>query len=495
MKRSTAGFLACLLLAVALVSCGRSTPAATGAVTDAASPSPAITTPPESTEITDDLPKLDYNGRSFSILIGDVHGGTTTPTYFREEQTGEIVADAVWARNAAVAERLNVALDWEVLNFEYSSRANWATRIKSIVMAKEKTDLICGPGYYTTNLVTEDLFINLNGLPYLDFQKPWWSTMYMDNVRINDKLYFALGEFSLNKLQLAYCLYFNKELFDAAKIPYPYSTVIDGKWTLDTMSALIKDTYRDVNGDGTRDAEDSYGMVSENVNQLWAFMDPMGVKVFDKDAQGNVTFVMDNQHNADVIEKLLALWTNTGDTFHHNVVQDANDVSRSMFINGNSFISTGDIIKTEAYRDLDFEYGILPYPKWDDAQEDYVTRTSSAISVFCIPVSASAPEVTAAVLEAMNYESYRTVIPAYYEAALKMKYARDQETVQVLDIIRGSISMQFIDAYSSVFSGYSEIFRKTLVDHTETWSSDVAGIRQSAQAKLDDLLAWYKKNG
>ena len=491
MKRRISLSLAMLILLAQLAACGSEAPAAVD--TTAAGSDTTTAAEPDDGFVKDELPALDFGGETFSILVGDVHGGTTTPTYLMEETTGDVVDDAVYNRNAAVEERLGIALDWQVVDFEYGTRANWVTRVTTTVMAAEDVDLICGPGYYTTNLVTEDFFLNLTGLPYLDFDKPWWSKMYMDNVTINDKLYFALGDFSLNKLQLAYCMYFNKNMFDAAKMEYPYQTVIDGKWTLDAMTSLIKDTYQDVNGDSTADAEDAYGLISENINQLWAFMDPMGVKVFDKNAKGDVSFVMDSEHNANVVEKLRGLWNDNDNTFHHNVVQDANDVSESVFIKGNSYISTGDILKTDAYRDLKFDYGILPYPKWDENQENYVTRTSSAISVFCIPASSKDPDMTAAVLEAMNSETYRSVIPAYYETALKVKYARDDETVQVLDILREGISMQFVDAYSTVFSGYSEIFRATIQGNKTTWASDVAAIKDAAVTKLDELLAYYGK--
>ena len=490
MKRRISLSLAWLILLSNLAACGGDTPGAADTTAPAVSDTTAEV---DDGFVKDELPALNYGGKTFTILVGDVHGGMTAPTNTVAETTGEIVSDAVYNRNAAVEERLGIQLDWQIVDFTYNTRADWVTRVTTTVMAAEDVDLICGPGYYTTNLVTQDLFLNLNGLPYLDFDKPWWSKMYMDNVTINDKLYFALGDFSLNKLQLAYCMYFNKNMFDAAKMEYPYQTVIDGKWTLDAMTSLIKNTYQDVNGDSTADAEDSYGLISENMNQLWAFMDPMGVKVFDKNAKGDVSFVMDSEHNANVVEKLRGLWNDNDNTFHHNVVQDANDVSESVFIKGNSYISTGDIMKTDAYRDLKFDYGILPYPKWDENQENYVTRTSSAISVFCIPASSKDPDMTAAVLEAMNSETYRSVIPAYYETALKVKYARDDETVQVLDILREGISMQFVDAYSTVFSGYSEIFRATIQGNKTTWASDVAAIKDAAVTKLDELLAYYGK--
>jgi len=492
MKRKITILLTFAAIAVHLVSCSGSTDDTDTNTADTTAASETTETVSEDLFVKDDLPEINFKGETFSILVGDVHGGTTIPTYIIEETTGDIVDDAVFERNAAVEDRLNIELNWNTLKFEYGTRTDWVTRITTAVMSGDDVDLICGPGYYTTNLVTEKLFIDMYDMPYLDFEKPWWSDIYIENASINDKIYFILGDFSLNKLQLAYCMYFNKEKFDALNIEYPYKTVTDGSWTLDALAELIKDSYHDVNGNSSADIEDTYGLVGENFNQLWAFMDPTGVKVFDRDADGNISFVMDSEHNSTAVDKLRDLWNGNENVFHHNAVSDSNDVSESMFIKGNSYISTGDIMKTSAYRELDFEYGILPYPKFDDNQDNYITRTSSAISIFCIPATASDPDMTAAVLEAMNSETYRSVIPAYYETALKIKYSRDNETTQVLDIIRESISMQFIDIYSSVFSGYSEIFKKTLWENKSTWASDVAGIKDAAEKKLDELISYFE---
>lgn len=479
--------LACFLIlsaaALAAVSCGSenggtiSDNSGTVSVTDR-------TTETESPFVPDELPELDYSGADFRILVGDVHGGGTYPTFYSEGEDGDIVNDAVWQRNEAVSERLNLKLDWDCVFFEYGTKADWVTRVTTAVMSGEDLDLICAPGYYTTNLVTDGLFLDMADLPYLDFSKPWWSEMYLENITINNKLYFALGDFSLNKLKLAYVMYFNKQLFADADMEFPYQTVLDGKWTLDCLETIIKDTYSDLNGDSKKDENDRYGIFADSINHLWAFMDPCGVKLFDKNAAGEMQFVMDRTHNADVVERLSKFWNENENTYHNDVQKN------EIFKQGTTYLVTGDIGAADKYRDLDFDYGILPYPKWEES-DSYTTRTSSAISVFCIPSSAKDPECTAVLLEAMNSETYRTLIPAYYETALKVKYARDDESVRVLDIVREGISMQFVDCFTTVFSGYSEIFRTQINNNSGKWSSETEKIREAALTKLRTLLDFY----
>ncbi len=488
MKRTASLILALSLVLLNLLSsCGETAPAA-----DTTAPDAETTVPGEDDGfVKSDLPALDYGGAEFRILVGDVHGGTTFPTYFVEEATGDIVDDAIYQRNAAVEERLNVKLAWDRFDFDYGTRNDYVTRITAAVMSGDGScDLICGPGYYTTNLVVNDYFVDLETLPYLDFDKPWWSGMYMENAKINGRLYSALGDLSLNKFTLAYVMYFNKDLFDARKLAYPYADVLAGKWTLDALEKLITDTWTDVNGDGTRDKNDGYGLTSENNNNLWAFMDSSDVYLFKKDSSGKVGFTMDNEHNANVVERLSKLFGENDNVLKYNE-PDGN--TSPNFMMGHSYLATGQIGFTNSYRDLDFEYGILPYPKYDLSQEGYATRTSSAISVFFVPVSATDPERSAAVLEAMNDESCRTVIPAYYETALKVKYVRDDESVQVLDMVREGITMQFVDIFSTVFSGYSEIFRTVVAGNKGTWVSEAAGIKTAAIEKLAGLIEYYEK--
>ncbi len=483
MKKSLLSLL--LILAMLTASCGTKTSTETETTTTEKDTTIAETENP----YADNLPDtLDYAGEDIKIFIGDVHVKTTTPTYVVDETTGEVVNDAVYNRNLAVSERLNLHLVWDYVDFDYGSRKNYSVRIENAVLTNDGSmDLICGPGFYTTNMVTSNYFLDLSTVPYLDLTKPYWTKMYNDNARIHGKIYSVLGDFSLNKLMLSYALFFNKDLFDKAALAYPYETVLEGKWTLDVLEALIQDTYMDTNGDGKAGLEDMYGFQTESNNMLWAFMDPCGVKVFEADNNGVMQFVMDNEHNATAVARLNRFFNENTNVYHENIADD----SISAFVESRSYITPGNLMATAQMRDVDFIYGILPYPKYQESDTHYTTRTSSAISVFFVPVICSGLEKTGALLEAMNAESSQTVIPAYYETALKHKYLSDEVDAQVLDMVNSSITTQFVDIFSEVFSGYSATFRDVLAGNKETWTSDVAKLKPAALEKLEDLLGYY----
>ena len=87
------------------------------------------------------------------------------------------------------------------------------------------------------------------------------------------------------------------------------------------------------------------------------------------------------------------------------------------------------------------EYGILPIPKFDEAQKDYYTYSHDQYTVFMVPTTVADPEMSGAVLEVMAYESYRSVQPTYYELVLKGRYANDPQSRAMLDRITRNIKV------------------------------------------------------
>lgn len=67
------------------------------------------------TELTASLPEVNYEGQYFNIIID---GGTIgNADFIAEEENGEILNDAVFARNRAVEEQLNVNIEAEVIGY------------------------------------------------------------------------------------------------------------------------------------------------------------------------------------------------------------------------------------------------------------------------------------------------------------------------------------------------------------------------------------------
>jgi hypothetical protein len=89
---------------------------------------------------------------------------------------------------------------------------------------------------------------------------------------------------------------------------------------------------------------------------------------------------------------------------------------------------------------MDTEFGIIPYPKYDKEQIEYMPHTAGIfLPIVCVPKTNADTENTGLFMEAFAYEGNKTIVPAFYENILKGKTARDDESVEMLDYIYNNI--------------------------------------------------------
>ncbi|MDD4772979.1 MAG: hypothetical protein PHZ09_05170 [Eubacteriales bacterium] len=122
---------------------------------------------------------------------------------------------------------------------------------------------------------TNGLYYNWYDIPYIDFSKLWRIQSAEEQLAIDGKTFFALGNLSYNALDYTYCYYFNKNLFADYNLVYPYENVCNGTWTFDYATSLVKNIYSDLNSDGKANEDDFYGLVancySGSVTWTYAF--------------------------------------------------------------------------------------------------------------------------------------------------------------------------------------------------------------------------------
>ena len=150
-------------------------------------------------------------------------------------------------------------------------------------------------------------------------------------------------------------------------------------------------------------------------------------------------------------------------------------------------LTGGWIANTDTYREIRFNYGVLPYPKYDESQENYKTTVLNNHSVVTIPIDSKDRECAAAICEALAYESWKSVTPAYFETALKVKYARDNDSSQMFDIIREGASFDFGYIYTASLDGINDVFRDTILSRG-SWASKIASIEGASKEKLASLV-------
>lgn len=112
----------------------------------------------------------------------------------------------------------------------------------------------------------------------------------------------------------------------------------------------------------------------------------------------------------------------------------------------------------------------------------------TSYSVLSVPTDCKDVDRAAIVVEAFGSESYRNVTPAYFETALKVKYARDNDSSKMFDIIKAGVSFDFGYIYTIAMDGVSDHFKSAIVQNNPNWTSHVASFEKPMNDKLMVLV-------
>ena len=136
-------------------------------------------------------------------------------------------------------------------------------------------------------------------------------------------------------------------------------------------------------------------------------------------------------------------------------------------------------------------YGILPFPKYDEAQADYLCDARDQYSVFVVPATTNRTELVGYTMEALNIESRNTVYPAYYETALQSKYVHDAPSVEMLDILLAGRNYSFAILHSSNLSRLPYLVRQLMEERSTDFASLYAKKEEEIEKGLRSVIDAY----
>jgi hypothetical protein len=434
----------------------------------------------ERAAVSDDLPETDFGGANFRISVND----SFDPDMYSAEINGDILNDSIYERNSRIEERFNVVIS-TVLT---SGRYNDPYIIKTVLAGEDAFDLTAVYTYLAGNPIMQNCYLNWNDIPYMDFSKPWWVQSANSAFSIGDKMYVSVGDLSIKTLLLTYCIYFNINQAENYNITNLYDDVYNNKWTIDYFLGLTKDVYQDVNGDGSFDEGDFFGFAGEKVTNLDVYTAAFDIPLIAKDSQNYPVLNINLDKMTQAIEKVYALYYNSAGAFTDNVGQEI-----YVFKNGNALFLTSWVGNAfDVFRDMDDDYGILPYPKFDDQQAEYLTNSMDNYSPFGVPITASNLDLVGIITTAMNAESYKTVMPAYYEVALQTKYTRDNDSVAMLDILMNGRNYDFSILHGSYLARLPYLFRDVIGAKSTDFMSKYSAAENQINVGLQQIIEVYE---
>jgi len=386
----------------------------------------------------DSLPAIDYEGIEF--VIANMSGYTWLDVTLEVEaaDTGEMLNDAIYRRNRIVEEKYNIMLKF--VDIQYNTMAN---KVRNQMRAGDcEYDIMQMPmGFDVMPLTTENYIADANKLANLNLSNPWWDDFAHKSTSIAGKQFYLFGDFTIADKEYATVIFLNRAMQQEYGLPNFYEMAYNGTWTIDKMLESMKVVTKDVDGDGKWTKNDQYGFVI-NVHSGWMTFYGAGETMVKKDANDMPYWTMNNESFVNAFMKMCEFMNTNNTTVDAFKVGSHQD---TMFAEGKALFDSTLLSAvrapeggTQSMRDVEqWDFGILPPPKLDEKQENYYSLMDGTYSP-CISVLNNDSERlarTAVILEALNAKSSEEVQPKYKEYALPMKFIRDEESFDMVDII------------------------------------------------------------
>ena len=458
LKKALCLLLAIVMLIPAMVACdgdeGDGTGSAETTTTSTESKTDAATTI-DPNDMHDLPADLNYGGKEVSFLA-EFTDMQEDEFYLEDDYTptGELVPDAVYNRNKAVENQLNVKLVVKTRKGEYLNEVHKIDHSSGLAQYQIIADRTTNKGV----LIIDNYYYNLKNFEHLNLDKNYWSSGFGDVVTFTKdaKQYLATGVVAVSLYRMMFATIYNQKALKTHGIEDPYQKIMDGEWTLDVQKAMIADTWQDKDGDGKKSEDDYFGFLSGVSTSMDPYLVASGVELIKKDPQTyNWNYDEDElSYLVEVADKVQAL-TLDDNTFclekdkDHPSDRDIID----KFAEGDAVMATILFYGLEkGSGEINFDYGIAPIPKYSTEQKEYRTYVQDMVTSLGVNSAVKSEEdleAIGATLEALAYHSTKWIEEAYFQKAMSSRFLKDPRSQAIVDIMYKSVAIDFCGMMSS----------------------------------------------
>ncbi len=366
----------------------------------------------------------NYEGYTFTFLTDNSQPNKSF--IVAESETSEILSDAITKRNDALAKKYNITIAHKRVNVVTTEVEN---AVNSGVI---DFDAILATSSDLTHLAVKGMLCDLNSLD-LNFEQQAWIDMYWslnanEQLAFGDKLYFTNCD--LNVHSFGYVMFFNKYLIEEYNLTSPYEMIKNNTWTIDNWAELVKTANQNI-----IEWQDKYPssplldtrsvVFDNNTPKVFAYSSEIRATTNDKSGTIQTTLFDNRTSLAAVYEKLCQLFE-----AEFCIPYDSDSIKN--FEQDKIIFMIKDASFTDLSNTMEHEYGIVPIPKFDSDQKDYMTLYPENGYLFALPSLMPDPDRTVTIIEDMNYYSSFIIKPTWFDVLLTRRYARDDESEMTL---------------------------------------------------------------
>ena len=305
------------------------------------------------------------------------------------------------------------------------------------------------------------------------------------------------GSYYTAKADICYTLYaymsyvfFNKSLAESVDLPDLYELVQNGTWTLEKLKQYAFLVGQDLDGNGIYNEKDRFGLgINNHFCRMTATFWDAKITVLGSDGKHAI-----NLPN----EKYYAIYETLFDLVHNHkenlfFADEGSVIQTNMFINDQLLFYTETLRNAATMKDMQSEYGILPIPKYDEQQENYISSARDFMTAILILVDITRPDMVGTITEALCMYGYQKITPAYYETTLKYKYLSDPVAMQMLDLIRDTMTFEFAAIYTNSINLIYSTLGTHVRDGTKSIATHVKANSKVWQKSIDILYEDFAK--
>ena len=323
----------------------------------------------------------------------------------------------------------------------------------------------------------------------VDLDAEWWDqgTAAMN---IGGKVFWMNSDVNFLAHDVTFLILFSKKLAEQEGLDNLYETVENQEWTLDVFGAYVEKVSHDANGDGKYDNNDTYGLIGTSAMGSTMFY-ASGLKYIECPADDDPYLCLtdsDLLKATDLLDKILGIFYSGNNTF---IVKAGDEATAKYMFAANQGLFYSEVASYIVnLKDMSDDFGVLPVPKYDKAQEQYTTWVHGISSTMVVPVGPQNPEDVSKVMECMAILSGQHVIPTYYELVLKRKTVRDEESAGMLDIIFSNRTYDLANYYEKI--GLMHVFQAAVNEKTNSFSSKYNKAASKAEKELGKIVKKFE---
>lgn len=446
--------------------------------------------------LPDSMPEFDFEQKTFTIGVTNEQGEST---YYNEdvlprENTDEAIRAALEERNNVILERYGV----EIKTYDTEKIAD---DIREVALTGEDLFDAAMPFMSAAALLAADNKLqDLNNFSdYLHFDAPWWEDTATETATIKGKTFFTTGDISIMPKIVSFSIVFNKGMLnDIDSTADLYQEVRDGTWTFDRLVELSRMAASNNIGTTGDDPNATWGL-SSSITDPRAYYVAAGQNFCTINASGVPQISIGSDRSVTVAQKLLQTYADYQSWGCYICNNDNGKVtniwatSLDVFGEGRCLFRTNAFSAVKKLRSYTkgVEFGILPLPKYEEAQDEYYTFTNPDYATcIVIPANVKNPEFSAYMIEVLACESKNYLTDAYYEVVLKDRDSKDSESEEMLDnYVFKNIVYDVGIVYN--FNSIGTVLTTLTSSGSTDIASTLASSKDATQTAIDQLIANY----